>query len=70
MKLALVCTECGRFVPVAPGHLRVSVPHVDTYRKPCDGNEKRQWREALEHPAIRLARQRHVFDTDAYWEGL
>jgi hypothetical protein len=36
----------------------------------CSGNERRVWREALSHPAARLAEQYAILADDAYWEGL
>lgn len=72
------CDKCWRDVPVAPGHFNVAVPHVryqtpmgsKVMYEPCLGNEKREWREALSHPAVKLAQQHAILDDDAYWEGL
>lgn len=66
---ALTCSKCGRRVPVAPHYHNVSAPHVSA-GLPCDGNEKRIWRDDLTHPAERLALQWHVLDTDEYWEDI
>lgn len=80
----MTCNRCFRTVPVAPSYFNVTVPHLPTAGSPmrtnasgtastilmCDGNEKRKWRDDLEHPAMRLARQQEVLADDAYWEGL
>lgn len=69
--MTVECEHCLRDVPVAPGHFKVSSPHVEPCGDPCIGNTKRQWRDGgLVHGAIRLAQQYAILDDNAYWEGL
>lgn len=71
----VTCDACARTVPVKPGLLNVSVPHVvNPAHQPdaviCKGNTKLVALLEYVPEAWLLAQRCAVLDDDAYWEGL